>query len=603
MRDYGDNQIQLSGNAGWTRGLHNVKFGFDTTHMYLNHYETAVPVFTFNGGETALNGGPSPNNFNQFADFLLGLPFQRTAQAMTPLLTTEGAKSESLPATVRSWAYGVYLRDQWQLNRKMTASVGVRWEYYPFPTRSDSGLEIFDFATNRIQICGTPGANAQVCNIKVQKDLFTPRLGLAYRPTESMVIRVGFSRNPQSDNAIGRVNGIAQSFPKLIAISQSGPNTFAPVGSLSEGVPVVPLLDRSKGTVSVPSGTGVTTVQDEYLRGSFTSYNLTVQRLFPHSVSVQVGYVANRQRNLTRAQNINYGQIGGGAASQPFNQPGLADGLRTTNAMNVFRPLGRVDYDSLQLNVTRRMINGLQFTSAYTYAKSTDWWAGINPIPIPEYWDLNKGPQGGDTRVGASVPHKVDLSAVYQLPFGGGKKFLSSGGVLANVIGGWQVSSAMTAYSGSPFTVISSSTSLNAPGSTQKADQIKDNVEILGGVGPTTPYFDVTAFKPVTDARFGTAKVNSIRGPGVRNIDLSMIRTMAVTRSVNLQLKVEIFNLMNRPTFANPTSPNNLNVSNLQLNPDGTVQNLNGFGVINTTQFAGREYSERYMRLGMRLSF
>jgi hypothetical protein len=603
MRDYGDNQTQFSGNAGWTRGVHNVKFGFDTTHMYLNHYETAVPVFTFNGGQTALNGGPSPNNFNQFGDFLLGLPFSRTAQAMTPLLTTEGAKSESLPATVRSWAYGVYLRDQWQLHRKVTASVGVRWEYYPFPTRTDSGLEIFDFATNRIQICGTPGANAQVCNIRVQKDLFTPRLGLAYRPTESMVIRVGFSRNPQSDNAIGRVNGIAQSFPKLIAISQSGPNTFAPVGSLSEGVPVVPLLDRSKGTVSVPSGTGVTTVQDEYLRGSFTSYNLTVQRLFPHSVSVQVGYVANRQRNLTRAQNINYGQIGGGAASQPFNQPGLADGLRTTNAMNVFRPLGRVDYDSLQLNVTRRMINGLQFTSAYTYAKSTDWWAGINPIPIPEYWDLNKGPQGGDTRVGASVPHKVDLSAVYQLPFGGSKKFLSSGGVLANIVGGWQVSSALTAYSGSPFTVISSSTSLNAPGSTQKADQIKDKVEILGGVGSTTPYFDVTAFKPVTDARFGTAKVNSIRGPGVRNIDLSMIRTMAVNRSVNLQLKVEIFNLMNRPTFANPTSPNNLNVSNLQLNPDGSVQNLNGFGVINTTQFAGREYSERYVRLGMRLSF
>ena len=139
MRDYADNQMQFSGNAGWTKGTHNVKFGFDVQHNYLNHYETAVPVFTFNGGATALNGGASPNTFNQFADYLLGLPQSRNAQVMTPLLDTDGAKGAEWPATVRGWATGLYLRDQWQINPKMTASVGVRWEYYPFPTRADRG--------------------------------------------------------------------------------------------------------------------------------------------------------------------------------------------------------------------------------------------------------------------------------------------------------------------------------------------------------------------------------------------------------------------------------------------------------------------------------
>ena len=57
MRDYADNQIQWSANAGWTKGTHNVKFGFDVQRNYLNHYETQVPVFTFNGGATALSGG------------------------------------------------------------------------------------------------------------------------------------------------------------------------------------------------------------------------------------------------------------------------------------------------------------------------------------------------------------------------------------------------------------------------------------------------------------------------------------------------------------------------------------------------------------------
>ncbi|RPI52113.1 MAG: hypothetical protein EHM55_17305, partial [Acidobacteria bacterium] len=199
FRDYGDNQISWAGNAGWTKGAHNVKFGFDFNQMYLNHYETQAATFTFNGGATALSGGASPNIYNQFAQFLLGLPSARTAQAMTPLLDTEGAKSPDLPATVRSESYGLYLRDQWQINRKMTASIGLRWEYYPFPRRTDSGLQIFDFDTNLMQLCGLPGSNADVCNIRVQKDLFTPRLGLAYRPTETLVIRAGFSRNPQNN--------------------------------------------------------------------------------------------------------------------------------------------------------------------------------------------------------------------------------------------------------------------------------------------------------------------------------------------------------------------------------------------------------------------
>lgn len=598
FRDYGDNQISWAGNAGWTKGTHNVKFGFDLNRMYLNHYETQAPTFTFNGGATALSGGASPNIYNQFAQFLLGLPSARTAQGMTPLSSTEGAKSPDLPATVRSSSYGLYLRDQWQLSRKMTASVGLRWEYYPFPRRTDMGLQIFDFVTNRMQLCGLPGSNAEVCDIKVQKDLFTPRLGLAYRPTETLVIRAGFSRNPQNNNDVTRVGGIAQSFPKLIALSETGPNTFTPVGTLTDGVPPVPELDLTGGTVSLPRGTGVTTVQDEYNRGTITSWNVTVQKLLPHSLSVQVGYVANRQRNMTQSQNLNYGRIGGGAASQPFNQPGLADGLRTTANMTVFRPLGRVHYDSLQLNASRRMANGFQFTSSYTFSKAIDWWAGN--IPIPEYWHLNKAVQGGGTRVGNSRPHKVDLAAVYELPFGGGRRFLNNGGILANIVGGWQLSSMFTAYSGAPFTVTSSTASLNAPGSPQLADQVKDHVEILGGVGATTPYFDVTAFKPVTEARFGTSTFNSLRGPGVRNIDLIAMRTLAVSRTVNVQLRLEIYNLTNRPTFANPSETN---VSNLQLNPDATVRNLNGFGVINTTAHVGREYSERYVRLGMRLTF
>ena len=295
---------------------------------------------------------------------------------MTPLLSTDGAKGEEWPATVRSWATGLYLRDQWQITPKMTASVGVRWEYYPFPTRTDRGLEMFDFTTNLLQVCGIGAANAQVCDIKVQKDLFTPRLGWAYRPTEDTVIRVGFSRNPQSDNAITRVGGIAQAFPQIIQITESGPNTFTPVGSLAAGVPLVPALDLSTGVVRLPAGAGVTTLEGEFVRGTITSWNVTVQKLFPHSLSVQVGYVANRQNNQTRPVNLNYGQIGGGPLSQPFNQPNLHQRAAHDRGHDRVPAVGKITYDSLQFSVTRRMIRGFQFTSAYTYARAIDWWAG-----------------------------------------------------------------------------------------------------------------------------------------------------------------------------------------------------------------------------------
>ena len=108
-------------------------------------------------------------------------------------------------------------------------------------------------------------------------------------------------------------------------------------------------------------------------------------------------------------------------------------------------PYGRVDYDSFQASVNKRMSQGLQYTVAYTFAKAIDWWAGT--IPQPEYWHLNKGDQAN------SNPHMLNTSVIYSLPFGAGRKFLNDSGVLSHALGGWQVNAFFTARSGTPFTV------------------------------------------------------------------------------------------------------------------------------------------------------
>jgi hypothetical protein len=587
--DYLDPQWQYVANGSWSKGSHNVKFGFDKHRLHMNHYEITAPSFQFTGGATVLNavGATSAGLYNSYADFLLGLPYSRNTALQNPLINEDNGDNEQ-SITLRSSEYGIYIRDQFQLNRKLTVSGGVRWEYYPVPVHADRGVEIFDFTTNKVLLCGR-GNTPRDCGIDVQKDLFTPRLGVAYRATDSLVFRAGYSRNPQNDNMIGnRMRG----FPVNVQITDTGASSFTPVGDFSEGYRLLPILDITAASLDLPAGGTVTTNETgKFTRGIITSFNVSAQKVLPHNFTAQIAYVGNRQTDIIRSQNLNYGQIGGGAASQPFNQPGLVNNLQTSQPINVVRPLGHIQYDSLQASINRRLTDGLAITSAYTYAKGTDWWAG--GIAIPQYWYLNKGTQAGNT------PHKFDVSTIYQLPFGQGKKWVNNDGALSKVIGGWQLNSYFTAFSGTPFSVTSATTSLNAPGSPQMADQIK-TPSILWGIGPNTPYFDVTAFAPVTDARFGNAGFNTLRGPGYANLDASLFRTFAVKSGMNLQFRLEVFNLTNTPHFQIPAG---LNVSNLQLNADGTVRALNGFGVIAGTNSVGREYDERYIRIGLRMSF
>jgi hypothetical protein len=263
-----------------------------------------------------------------------------------------------------------------------------------------------------------------------------------------------------------------------------------------------------------------------------------------------------------------------------------------TSAMSVFAPIGRVHYNSAQLSVYRRMSNGFQFTAAYTYSKTINWW--VTSIPIPQYWYLNKGETG--------TPHKLNASMIYELPFGSGKPLLNNGSVVAKIAGGWQVNAFLSAQSGTLVNVTSSSASLNAPGTatTQFADKVTDGpVKVFGASCLSCQYFDVTAFRPVTTARFGNAGLGSFRGPTAPNLDMSLFRTFALKKGSTLQFRAECFNVTNTTHFANP----NANISNVTFNADGSVKALNGVGGITDVVRLGRQYDEREWRFGLRWGF
>ena len=460
----------------------------------------------------------------------------------------------------------------------MTLAIGTRWDYYPVPTRVDRGIEFYNFATNQYEICGE-GNIPTNCGISVQKTLFSPRVGIAYRPQESTVVRAGYSLVPEQINMARDQIG---SYPIQLTYNGSGVNSYTPVTTLALGIPALPIPDISSGVVALPAGATFITSPKNFVRGYTQSMNLTVERELGKGWSGQIGFVGTHTLHEHTRANINYGLPGLGAASQPFFNGTNATGI--TAAETEILPLEAMHYNSLQSTLRHQFSRGYQVGAAYTWSK----WIGLccdpngdgSPnIPIPQYFNLNRSLMPGDRT------HNIEISAIAELPFGKDKMFLSRG-VPALIAGGWQVNSIMSIVSGAPFSVSADATSLNAPGSTQRANQIKPSVAILHGHG-SNPYFDPTAFTTVTTATFGTASFNSLRGPGFANTDMGLFRNFVFRDHYTLQARVEVLNVTNTPHFANPSA---------QV---GTSSYDTTFATAPTA----RTTDERYVRLGMKISF
>jgi hypothetical protein len=580
-----DPQYTYAANANWTKGSHNVRFGFAIDRQHMNHIEPrgagggggAQGVFNFTGGTTALRGGAAPNQFNSYAEFLLGLANQITKSHPTQTMTS------------RMWANSLYVRDQWQVTRRLTFTYGTRWEYFPMGTRVDRGMERYDLNTNKMLICGV-GQVPTDCGVQMSKRYFAPRLGIAYRASSGFVIRAGYGI---TYDPFSVVRNLLQNYPIVQALILNAPSTFQAAGSLKTGIPPVPSVDLGNGVIDLPLSYGVVTLPDKYVRGYVQSWNLTLQKELKWGFVGQAGYVATRQIRTGGRYNVNYGLPGGGVASQPlFQKFGRSAGT------SVIQPWQHTNYDSLQTKLDRRFSQGFQLTTSYTFSKimglCCDNSSDAGPqILIPEYLKLNRAVMPTDRT------HVFTASGVADLPFGRGKKYASTGWA-ASLFSGWQVNALFAAYSGTPFSVTASAASLNAPGNNQRADLVKPTVAKLGGIGPTSAYFDPLAFKSVTEPRFGTAGFDLLRGPGLVNLDLGIFREFRFTENVGLQFRAEAFNFTNTPHFNNPGA----NVSNMQLNSDGSVRDLGGFATVTSTSGIGREgIDERVFRFGLRLGW
>jgi hypothetical protein len=609
-----DNQWLGNVNLGWMKGSHSLRFGFENGRDGMNHFQpqggsfqTPRGSFRFIGNVTALNktGAAASTPTNSMAQFLLGLPDE-----------VGRADQVANPNSLRWQTYSFYARDAWQLSSRLTITYGVRWEFYPMATADHGGVKLFNLSTNQVLIGGY-GSTPMDDGVNVGHGQFLPRVGIAYRLGDKMVIRAGYAMNADNNNWRFFRNNYPATINSDVTPSVGG-GSWAPAASLSgetlgafpgltAGIPVVAVPDISSGAIPLPSNVNPgNVVPFNFRRGYIHSYNLTLQREFSSFVA-EAGYVGTRGIRLLTNENLNASYPGAGN-----NGRWLFPTIHNGNDVNCLCPDANSYYDSLQAKLTWRSKSGNQIGAVYTFSKAINWddneeaggnYGGFITTgnllwPYPGIRSRNKALAGYDR------PQNLQVYGIYALPFGKNQKFATSG-LLAKVAGGWQVNWVLSTYSGPPLTLAYGG-SISSPGNQQTADQVgpvtfPGNAGATAGNGTTCAptnldchYFDPSAFKqvPTTQIRYGTSGRNILRGPGFFNLDTSLFRDFNISERIKLQIRAEMIGTTNTPHLGAP----GLDVSNT-----GT------FGVITQTlNTAGRGAStggERQTWLSAHITF
>ena len=333
-----------------------------------------------------------------------------------------------------------------------------------------------------------------------------------------MVIRAGYglTNDPYYGIEIVRAN-----YPILTQLNLESPNGLTPTATLSGGIPAITVPDPGNGIIDIPSNYAWAGYPKDLKRGYIQSWNFTVQRELPWKFTGQIGYVGTHSTRQLGLRDINAGQvIGAGEDGRPL------EALYGRTATTLFlQPVGSGQYNSMQAQLHRRFADGLSLSVNYTLArgKSDNENSSFTPnVQALAYSSRNYA------LISTDRTHNVGITSSWELPFGPDRRWLKDGGVLSYIVGGWQVNNMISMMSGPPFTVFADGTSLNLPGSTQTADQVKPVVK-LGGAGSGTPYYDPSSFAEVNEARFGNTGYNILRAPGAFNWDFGLTREFSIT--------------------------------------------------------------------------
>jgi hypothetical protein len=531
-------------NGSYTKiaGKHSLSFGGSFIHTYF--YEN------YNYGGANFDNLPtsdpqnSANTGSGLASYLLGVP--------------SGAYQfvGDYELRARGNYYGIFANDEWQVHPKLVLTLGLRYDYSSPFSEAHGHLASLDWdnstPTNTIwltevrnPITGAP-ATAPHGIYFPDRTNFGPRVGLAYRLRNDLVVKTGYglfydfnqSNIQDQQDTVGMWPWGAGDFEGNLNLpTQSQPN---PTRLLGTGI-FPPFVFPS----TPPYAPGF--VANRHNRTPYVqTWNLGIEKSYKNNWLVSVTYLGSKGTHLPIEFPVN-------TASTPGPGP-----LTPRQRLPQFAPLtidanwATSSYEAGQLKIEKRTSSGLAFLTSYTYSKSLDISSTVHGTSQPY-----NGVQDSFNIRGSRGPSDFDLthnfvtSVVYDLPVGKGKHFLNNDGVLSRyVLGGWQATTIVTANSGFPFSLLVPYDNANVGGGAQRPTVIGD---LLPSGFKQTPnaWFNVNAVT-IVPYTFGNMSRNSLRQDGYANLDTGIFKQFPITESRNLEFRTEFFNFLNHPNFGSP---------------------------------------------------
>jgi hypothetical protein len=576
-------------NITWIKGRHQLKFGVDIRFFQYDNFAGTVTgglsgSFVFNPLSTAdLSSANSSQQGNAWASLLLGQVYSAQRLIPAPL------------RRMRDQYYSWYVEDVFKVNRKFTMTLGLRHEIPTVVTEADSRQSSLNLSLPN------PGAGGRLGALEFLKPgaqltptfykAFSPRIGIAYALNEKTVIRMGFGifYSPTNATSVGRQAG-------LFSTGYSYTQTFAQV--TSGRVPAL-LLDNGlpafTGTLPIVDPTLANGSAIQYMNpgagkpGYMSSWTFNVQRELPAQFLLDIGYIGQKGTNLPsglenldqvdtkylslgNTLNADINSAAARAAGIGLPYPGftgsVSQALRPypqfSDIQNLYQPIGWSTYEAMQMRLQKRYSAGINFLAAYTLSKSLvsdggytglgDAAAGTRPLDTANR-SIEKRLASFDT------PQNLVLSWGYELPFGQGKRFLSSSGGAANLIaGGWQVNAIQRYVSGTPIGVggggvIPLSNGGNRP-NVVLGSSARTSVS-CGSFDPARDLFlNLSAFSQPAPFTIGNAPpvLPNVRTCALLNEDFSVLKDFRIHEAHRIQFRAEFFNVFNRVIFGAPGS-------------------------------------------------
>ena len=518
------NVYQIINTSSYSRGRHLMKFGGDIRFSQQNAFRDVE-------SRGRLTFSPFGQvTFNALGDLLLGFP-----------IFTSVARVDN-PQQLRTQSYNAFFNDSLRISRRLTLNAGLRYEYNSPPVDADDRATLYDLASRSLVRVGTSGVPRG--GYEADKNNFAPRVGLAWTlgDDEKTVVRAGYGIY-YDQSALAPTEAIYFNSPFF------DNNIFFSI----PGLPLT-LSNPFPSFFPVPLPDSALAIQRDLRTAYMQHWNLNVQRELGSKSVLEVAYVGSKGTKLLTARDINQPQpsvLPPGLPFVPRPNPQFDD-------INLLESRANSNYHSLQTRLQQRFSRGLAALVSYTWSKSIDdasnFFSSVGDPNFPQNSYNLRGERG---RSNFDVRHRLSASYSYDLPFGRGKRYLSDGGLASAIFGGWQSFGVITFQSGRPFTVaLLSEIDNSGTGRSILGFGANDRPNVVGdpnlGSRSTTRWFNTEAFDFAAPGTFGNAGRNIIDGPGYQSVNASLVKNTALTESVNLQFRVEAFNLFNHPNFNLP---------------------------------------------------